>query len=270
MNAPVTPPTGGCPFHADRAAAESRPAERKTMVLTGASRGIGHATARLFSEAGWRVITCSRQPFDKVRCPWDAGPEDHLEIDLADRRALPASVAALKERLEGKPLHALVNNAGVSPKGSGGARLTSLTTPVETWMDVFHVNFMAPILLARGLFDELCLARGAVVNVTSIVASRVHPFAGTAYATSKAALACLTREMAHDFAPHGVRVNAIAPGEIKTDILSPETEAVLAPTIPMRRIGTPDEVAKVVFFLCSDAASYVTGDELHINGGQHV
>jgi NAD(P)-dependent dehydrogenase (short-subunit alcohol dehydrogenase family) len=111
---------------------------------------------------------------------------------------------------------------------------------------------------------------GSVVNVTSIVGSRVHPFAGTAYATSKAALACLTREMAHDFAPHGIRVNAIAPGEIKTDILSPATEALLTPVIPMRRIGTPDEVAKVIFFLCSDSASYVTGEEIKINGGQHV
>ena len=146
----------------------------------------------------------------------------------------------------------------------------SLVTPVETWMNVFHVNFLAPILLARGLFDELKAAGGAVVNVTSIVGSRVHPFAGTAYATSKAALACLTREMAHDFAPHGVRVNAIAPGEILTDMLSPETAARLAPTIPMRRMGTPDEVAKVILFLCSDAASYVTGEEIQINGGQHV
>jgi NAD(P)-dependent dehydrogenase (short-subunit alcohol dehydrogenase family) len=76
--------------------------------------------------------------------------------------------------------------------------------------------------------------------------------------------------MAHDFAPHGIRVNAIAPGEIKTGILSPATEARLAPVIPMGRIGTPDEVAKVVFFLCSDAASYVTGEEIQINGGQHL
>jgi NAD(P)-dependent dehydrogenase (short-subunit alcohol dehydrogenase family) len=109
-----------------------------------------------------------------------------------------------------------------------------------------------------------------VVNVTSIVGSRVHPFAGTAYATSKAALACLTREMAHDFAPHGIRVNAIAPGEIKTEMVSPETEARFSPLIPMRRIGAPEEVAKVIFFLCSDAASYVTGEEIQINGGQHL
>ena len=76
--------------------------------------------------------------------------------------------------------------------------------------------------------------------------------------------------MAHDLAPHGIRVNAIAPGEIKTEILSPQTEARLAPNIPMQRIGTPDEVAKVVFFLCSEAASYVTGEEIQINGGQHL
>jgi NAD(P)-dependent dehydrogenase (short-subunit alcohol dehydrogenase family) len=148
--------------------------------------------------------------------------------------------------------------------------MSSLVTPVDTWMSVFHVNFLAPMLLARGLFEELAAASGSVVNVTSIVGSRVHPFAGTAYATSKAALACLSREMAHDFAPHGIRVNAIAPGEIKTDILSPETAARLAPTIPMRRIGTPEEVADVIYFLCSGAASYVTGTEIEINGGQHL
>ncbi|MGX1168906.1 NAD(P)-dependent dehydrogenase (short-subunit alcohol dehydrogenase family) [Bradyrhizobium sp. USDA 372] len=137
-------------------------------------------------------------------------------------------------------------------------------------MGVFHLNLVAPILLAQGLFDELRAASGSIVNVTSIAGSRVHPFAGSAYATSKAALASLTRELAYDYAPHGIRVNAIAPGEIKTDMLSPDTEARLVPGIPLRRVGTPDEVAKVIFFLCSDAASYVTGAEVPINGGQHL
>ncbi|WLA67160.1 SDR family NAD(P)-dependent oxidoreductase [Bradyrhizobium diazoefficiens] len=257
-----------CPFHGDKSRAEA--GERKTLVLTGASRGIGHATGKLFSEAGWRIVTCSRQPFDGGRCPWDAGADDHAQVELSDHRALPRVVAEIKERLNGGPLHALINNAGISPKGADGARLNSLTTPVETWMSVFHVNLLAPVLFAQGLADELKRAAGSIVNVTSIVGSRVHPFAGTAYATSKAALACLTREMAHDYAPFGIRVNAIAPGEIKTDILSPETEAKLAPIIPLHRVGTPDEVAKVIFFLCSDAASYVTGAEVPINGGQHV
>jgi NAD(P)-dependent dehydrogenase (short-subunit alcohol dehydrogenase family) len=260
---------GGCPVHGTARLGEpSRP--RKTMVLTGASRGIGHATVKLFAEADWRIVTCSRHPFDQDRCPWHEGARDHVQVDLGDRRAVSRAIDEIKERLAGAPLHALVNNAGLSPKDVNGSRLTSLTTPVEAWMNVFHVNFLAPILLARGLFDQLKAGSGAVVNVTSIVGSRVHPFAGTAYATSKAALGCLTREMAHDFAPHGIRVNAIAPGEIKTDILSPETEARLAPSIPMRRIGAPEEVARVIFFLCSDAASYVTGEEIQINGGQHL
>ncbi len=117
--------------------------------------------------------------------------------------------------------------------------------------------------------DELVAAKGAVVNVTSIAGQRVHPFAGAAYSTSKAALAALTREMAADFGPHGVRVNAISPGEIETSILSPGTEKLVA-QIPQRRLGQPEEVAKSIYFLCTDSSSYVNGAELHINGGQHV
>ena len=114
---------------------------------------------------------------------------------------------------------------------------------------MFQVNFFAPIMLARGLLNELKAAQGAVVNVTSIAGSRVHPFAGAAYATSKAALASLTREMAADFGPLGIRVNAIAPGEIDTAILSPGTEEIVAHQIPMHRLGTPDEVAKIIYVL---------------------
>ncbi|MDA9476833.1 oxidoreductase [Bradyrhizobium sp. CCBAU 65884] len=257
-----------CVFQAHKARVHR--GKRKTMLLTGASRGIGHATAKLFAEAGWRIISCARQPFDSERCPWEAANEDYVQVDLSDHRMLPRAITEVKKRLAGAPLHALVNNAGVSPKTSTGDRMTSLTTSTETWMRVFHLNLVAPILLAQGLFEELRAASGSIVNVTSIAGSRVHPFAGSAYATSKAALASLTREMAHDYAPHGVRVNAIAPGEIRTDMLSPDTEARLVPTIPLRRVGTPDEVAKVIFFLCSDAASYVTGAEVPINGGQHL
>lgn len=242
---------------------------RRTLVLTGASRGIGHATVKRFSSAGWRVITCSRHAFPED-CPWEAGPEDHLQIDLADPDNIAEGIAELRQRLDGGPLNALVNNAGISPKSGDGDRMSSLTTDPVTWQQVMQVNFFAPIMLARGLLDELGEARGSIVNVTSIAGSRVHMFAGTAYATSKAALACLTREMAADFAPYGIRVNAIAPGEIKTEILSPDTEQKLAPTIPMRRLGTPEEVAKTIYFLCTEQSSYVNGAEIHVNGGQHV
>ena len=168
-----------------------------------------------------------------------------------------------------RSVHALVNNAGISPKGQGGARLSTLDTDLRTWGQVFHVNFFASVILARGLQDELVAAQGSVVNVTSIAGSRVHPFAGAAYSTSKAALAALTREMAHDFGPLGVRVNAIAPGEVDTAILSPGTDKIVE-QLPMRRLGQPREVADAIWFLCSDQSSYISGAELQVNGAQHV
>ena len=241
---------------------------RRTLLLTGASRGIGHATVKRFSSAGWRVITCSRHAFPE-ECPWEAGPEDHIQVDLADPTATEAAIAEIKGRLDRGELHALVNNAGISPKGGNGGRLGTLETSHADWRHVFQVNFFAPIILARGLVDELRRAHGAVVNVTSIAGSRVHPFAGVAYATSKAALASLTREMAGDFGPLGIRVNAIAPGEIDTAILSPGTEK-LVEQIPLRRLGQPDEVAKIIYVLCTETASYLNGAEIHIDGGQHV
>jgi NAD(P)-dependent dehydrogenase (short-subunit alcohol dehydrogenase family) len=244
--------------------------ERKTLILTGASRGIGHATVKRFASAGWRVITCSRHAFPE-NCPWEMGPEDHIQVDLADPADTLKAIGEMRQRLEAQQsrLDALVNNAGISPKGEGGERLGAIDTPLEDWSHVFQVNFFAPIMLARGLIAELERAKGAVVNVTSIAGSRVHPFAGAAYATSKAALAGLTREMAADFGPRGIRVNAISPGEIDTPILSPGTDRIVE-QIPLRRLGEPEEVAKAIYFLCTDQSSYISGAELHINGGQHV
>ena len=242
--------------------------EKRTLILTGASRGIGHATVKRFSSAGWRVITCSRHAFPE-NCPWAAGPEDHIQVDLADAADTQRAVAEMRSRLEGGKLHALVNNAAISPKGPKGERLDTLQSSLETWRQVFEVNFFSTIWLAQGLKDELAKAKGSIVNVTSIAGSRVHPFAGAAYSTSKAALAALTREMASDFGPLGVRVNAIAPGEIDNAILSPGTEKIVE-TIPLRRLGQPAEVAKAIWYLCTEQSSYVTGSELMINGGQHV
>ena len=241
---------------------------RRTLLLTGASRGIGHATVIRFSSAGWRVITCSRHPFPE-QCPWDAGPEDHIQVDLSDLADTERAIQEIRSRLDGGELHALVNNAAISPKHEGGKRMSTFDTDMETWSKVFRVNFLAPVMLARGLINELKAVKGSVVNVTSIAGSKVHPFAGPAYATSKAALAALTREMAHDFGRVGVRVNAIAPGEIDTAILSPGTEKIVE-QIPMHRLGTPDEVAKIIYVLCTETSSYVNGAEIHINGGQHV
>ena len=242
---------------------------KKTLLLTGASRGIGHATVKCFARAGWRVLTVSRQAFSKD-CPWPGGEQNHIQLDLADAAAMPAVIEDIRSRLGHGRLHALVNNAGISPKQPGGGRLGVLKTDAALWQQVFQVNVFSTALLARGLFDELKAAQGTIVNVTSIAGSRVHPFAGAAYAASKAALVALTREMAHDFGPHGVRVNAISPGEIDTAILSPGTESLVEREIPLRRLGRPEEVAEAILFLVSSGASYINGAELHINGGQHV
>src|SRR5438046_3781498 len=129
--------------------------ERKTLILTGASRGIGHATVKRFSTAGWRVITCSRHPFPE-NCPWDAGPEDHFQIDLANSKDLETAIGQMKDRLkeQGSRLHALVNNAAISPKKRDGGRLDTIETSEHDWKTIFQVNFFAPVMLARGLLDE--------------------------------------------------------------------------------------------------------------------
>jgi len=242
---------------------------QRILVLTGASRGIGHATARIFADEGWRVITVSRQAFSP-RCPWIAGPQDHLQLDLGDLENLEHGLAEMRSRLPDGKLDALVNNAAISPKGPDGGRMGVMETPASLWEQVFRVNLLSVALLAKGLAAELSAAGGNIVNVTSIAGSRVHPFAGVAYATCKAGLATLTREMAAEFAPMGIRVNAISPGEIDTSILSPGTRAYAEKQVPMRRLGRPEEVANTIHFLCSPAASYINGAELHINGGEHV
>jgi NAD(P)-dependent dehydrogenase (short-subunit alcohol dehydrogenase family) len=242
--------------------------EQRTLLLTGASRGIGHATVKHFSAAGWRVFTASRQDWTQD-CPWAEGLLNHIHLDLEDIDEVRRSLPVIREKLGGR-LDALVNNAGISPKGEGGSRLGVLVSDYATWLSVFNVNLFSTALLAQGLFAELKAAQGSVINVTSIAGSRVHPFAGVAYACSKAALAALTREMAHDFGPHGVRVNAIAPGEIETSILSAGTELIVERDIPMHRLGKPEEVASLVHFLCTNGAAYINGSEIHVNGGQHV
>jgi NAD(P)-dependent dehydrogenase (short-subunit alcohol dehydrogenase family) len=243
--------------------------ETKYMLLTGASRGIGHATVKVFQEQGWEILTVSRQPFSE-RCMWPSGRENHIQADLADIDNIDALADIVRSKLKGGKLAAMVNNAGISPKGPNGERLGVRDTDAATWMHVMNVNLISTALLVRALTPELIEAKASIVNVTSIVGSRVHPFAGVAYAASKAALAALTRELAHEYGSLGVRVNAIAPGEISTDILSPGTEKIVNDLVPMKRLGTTLEVARTIRFLCSDESSYINGAEIHINGGQHV
>jgi len=239
---------------------------RKVLLLTGASRGIGHATVKRFSDAEWRIITCSREAVPE-ECKRDPNWAHHITADLGNPGDLDRFVAEASALLDG-PLHALVNNAGVSPKSPTKERLGCLNSGIEAWHTVFHLNFLCRCCW-RAFASALSEAKGAIVNVTSIAGHVVHPFAGSAYATSKAALSALSREMAAEFARLGIRVNAVAPGEIKTAMLSPET-TVLLPRIPLNRLGDPEDVAGTIFFLRSEYAAYVTATEIFLNRGQHV
>ncbi len=239
----------------------------RIVFITGASRGIGHATAMYFVNQGWHVVTCSREavPPECARSDRHA----HITADLSKVEDLEIAIDHLLELLGDRPLQALVNNAGFSPKGEAGKRLGCLDGGLALWQEVFAINLFSPVFFARALAERLQGGDGTIVNLTSIAGHRVHPFAGSAYSISKAALWALTRELAADLAPLGIRVNAVCPGEINTAILSPGTDQLVS-RIPLRRLGSPAEVAAVIYYLCSPEASYVTGAEIPVNGGQDV
>jgi len=245
---------------------------KKTVVLTGASRGIGHATVKRFSGENWRIITCSRDEPPEA-CKRDPNWTHHIPTNLADPLSVDRFVKLVNEELGDAPLHALVNNAAVSPKTPIKERLGCLNGSIDGWRKVFDLNFFAPLVLSRGF--ATALSRGArdggaaIVNITSIAGHFIHPFAGSAYSTSKAALSALTREMAVEFAQLGVRVNAVAPGEIETEMIGDEYEPLIN-RIPMHRMGTAAEVAGCVYQLVSADFGYVTGTEVFVTGGQHV
>ena len=268
--------------------------ERRSLILTGASRGIGHATVKRFSDEGWQIITCSRDPVPE-HCKRDPNWTTHIPMDLGDPADVERFIAEACDILGDQPLNALVNNAALSPKSDFQERLGCLNGSIDDWREVFQLNFFTPLALARGF--SIALARAAragasvpngtrqagagvathagkrvgaaIVNITSIAGHAIHPFAGSAYSTSKAALSALTREMAVEFAELGVRVNAVAPGEIETEMIGEEYEPLIS-RIPMHRMGTPEEVASTVFQLCNPDFGYVTGTEVFVTGGQHL
>jgi NAD(P)-dependent dehydrogenase (short-subunit alcohol dehydrogenase family) len=241
--------------------------EKRIAIITGASRGIGLAAVSLFIDRGWHVISCSRD--NSVECKNEKNWISHIPADLADAESLDNFINKVNENLNGQPVGALINNAGMSPKADNQERLGCLNGEIEAWREVFELNFYAPLKLGRGFAGALHKGSGAIVNVTSIAGHKIHPFAGSAYSSSKAALSALTREMANEFAALNVRVNAVAPGEISTSMIQPEYE-MLIPRIPLNRMGTPEDVARSIHYLCSEDSEYVTGTEIWVTGGQHM
>ena len=239
---------------------------QKTALVTGAARGIGLATARLFLAEGWRVALLDIEGELLHRAVAElAAPEATLALvcDIADPAGVKASFETIAARF-GR-LDALVNNAGTA------VFKPLLETTHEEWQRVLAVNLTGPFLATQEAAPLMAeTGGGAIVNITSISGLRASTLR-VAYGTSKAALAHLTKQQAAELASLGIRVNAVAPGPVDTAMAkavhSPEIRADYRDAIPLGRYGLEEELAQAIVFLCGDKASYITGQTLAVDGG---
>jgi NAD(P)-dependent dehydrogenase (short-subunit alcohol dehydrogenase family) len=241
-------------------------AAERVALVTGGARGIGLATAKRFLADGWQVALLDIDGENLQRTYVALGkPETALAItcDVADAPGVAGALDSVKERF-GR-LDALINNAGIA------IFKPILDVTYEDWQRVLAVNLTGPFLVTQAAAPLMRdSGGGAIVNITSISGLRASTLR-TAYGTSKAGLAHLTKQQAVELAPLGIRVNAVAPGPVDTAM----AKAVHAPEIrqdyhdhmPLNRYGLEEELAEVIYFLCSDHASYVTGQIVAADGG---
>jgi 3-oxoacyl-[acyl-carrier protein] reductase len=240
----------------------------RVALVTGASRGIGRAIARRLAAQGAVVVAAARGDNAvpvAAEIARDGGRAESMTLDVTDAAAIARTVAALAERLE--RIDILVNNAGITKDQ------LMLRMKREDWDAVLSTNLTAAFSCTQAVLKPMIKQRaGRIINVTSVVGQSGN--AGQAnYAASKAGLIGFTKAVALEVASRNITVNAVAPGLIDTDMtraLSSGTHDEWAERIPLKRLGTPDDVAAAVAFLASDEAAYITGHVLAVNGGMYM
>ena len=247
--------------------------EGRAALVTGAASGIGRATARLLAMDGARVAIVdidaegAQQTADELRA---LGAQSvAIQANAGDADQVNYAVRTATEALEG--LNILVNNAGIP----AGPRLSSEEVELARWEQILRVDFWGYLLFARAALPWLERGGGAVVNNASSVAISSAPFSSP-YTTAKAAVVMLTRQLAGEWGARGIRVNAVSPGIINTGfgrpaeqrhVVDPELRARHERYIPLGREGSAEDIARVILFLCSDLSTYVTGQNILVDGG---
>lgn len=234
----------------------------KVALITGAARGIGLATSKLMLSQGYSVAMIDRDADALATATESLNSVLALPLDISIPSDVDSLVAATLEQF-GR-IDSLVNNAGVAEFGP------IEETTFEQWRRVMSTNLDGTFLCSQAATESLIKTRGNIVNIASISGLRASTLR-VAYGTSKAAVVQLTQQQAAELAEHGVRANCVAPGPVRTKLAmavhTPEIITAYHDAIPLNRYGNEDEIANVIAFLCSDAASYVNGQTIAVDGG---